>query len=120
MTVEKVSLIFSEDKDKPIHFSVMMLIISMIGILIYPIDKETIAQSVKKTGRILIVTEGPSSFGVGAELISIINEEAFLSLEAPPARLGGFDTIPPLPKGEHFYFHRPERILYEMQKTMNF
>lgn len=42
---------------------------------IFPIDRETIANSVKKTGRILIVTEGPTSFGVGAELIAIANEE---------------------------------------------
>jgi pyruvate dehydrogenase E1 component beta subunit len=83
---------------------------------IYPIDKELIARSVKKTGRLLIVNEGPGSFGVGAELMAAANEEAFLSLEAPPTRLSGFDTIPPLPKGEHFYFHSPERIFYEIKK----
>ena len=87
---------------------------------IYPIDKETISRSIRKTGKILIVTEGPSSFGVGAELITIANEEAFLSLEAPPTRLSGFDTIPPLQKGEHFYFHRPERIFYEIKKLIEF
>jgi len=87
---------------------------------IYPIDRETIVKSIRKTGRILIVSEGPSSFGVGAELITIANEEAFLSLEAPPTRLSGFDTIPPLPKGEHFYFHRPERIFYELKKLAEF
>lgn len=42
---------------------------------IFPIDRETIANSIKKTGKILIVTEGPTSFGVGAELIAIANEE---------------------------------------------
>lgn len=87
---------------------------------IYPIDRDTIAESVKKTGRVLIVTEGPSSFGTGAELISVVNEEAFLHLEAPPTRLSGFDTIPPLPKGEHFYFHSPERIYYEIKKLTEF
>lgn len=88
---------------------------------IFPIDRETIANSIKKTGRILIVTEGPTSFGVGAELIAIANdEEAFLHLEAPPSRLSGFDTVPPLPKGEHFYFHSPNRIFYEIQKLFNF
>lgn len=59
---------------------------------IYPIDKETIIQSIKKTGRILIVNEGPTSFGVGAELMAISNEGAFLHLEAPPTRLSGFDN----------------------------
>ena len=87
---------------------------------IFPIDKETITNSIKKTGKILIVNEGPTSFGVGAELIALANEEAFLHLEAPPTRLGGFDTVPPLPKGEHFYFHNPNRIFYEIQKLHNF
>lgn len=87
---------------------------------IFPIDRETITNSIKKTGKILIVTEGPTSFGVGAELIAIANEEAFLHLEAPPSRLSGFDTVPPLPKGEHFYFHSPNRIFYEIQKLFNF
>ncbi len=87
---------------------------------IYPIDREIIKQSVRKTGRVLIVTEAPASFGPGAELISIVNEEAFLSLEAPPTRLSGFDTVPPLPKGEHFYFHSPERIFYEIKKLVEY
>ena len=87
---------------------------------IFPIDRETITNSIKKTGKVLIVNEGPTSFGVGAELIAIANEEAFLHLEAPPTRLGGFDTIPPLPKGEHFYFHSPNRIFYEIQKLFKF
>lgn len=87
---------------------------------IYPIDKAAIAASVKKTGRLLVVNEGPASFGVGAELIAVANEEAFLHLEAPPTRLSGFDTVPPMPRGEHFYFHRPERILYEIKKLYDF
>lgn len=87
---------------------------------IYPIDRETIIQSIKKTGRILIVNEGPTSFGVGAELMAISNEEAFLHLEAPPTRLSGFDTVPPLPRGEHFYFHSPERIYFEIKKLLEY
>jgi pyruvate dehydrogenase E1 component beta subunit len=87
---------------------------------IYPVDREIIKQSLKKTGRFLVVTEAPSSFGPGAELISVAVEEAFLSLEAPPTRLSGFDTIPPLPKGEHFYFHSPERIFHEIKKLCEY
>ena len=87
---------------------------------IYPIDKDTIADSIKKTGKVLIVNEGPTSYGVGAELMAIANEKAFLYLEAPPTRLGGFDTVPPLPQGEHFYFHSPERIFFEIQKVAKF
>lgn len=87
---------------------------------IYPIDRETIAASIKKTGRVLSVTEDPMSFGAGAELMAIAAEEAFLSLEAPPTRLAGFDTVPPLPKGEHHYFHTPERIFYEIKKLVEY
>ena len=47
---------------------------------IYPIDKETIVESIKKTGRVIIVAEAPESFSVGAELIAIANEEAFFFL----------------------------------------
>ena len=77
---------------------------------IAPIDRETIAQSVQKTGRFLVVHEAPKTLGVGAELISIVNEKAFLSLEAPPTRLTGFDTTFPLPRGEKYYIPSPERI----------
>jgi pyruvate dehydrogenase E1 component beta subunit len=87
---------------------------------IYPLDRETIANSVKKTGRIMLVNEGPTTFGVGAEIMAIANEDAFLSLEAPPTRVSGFDTIVPLPKGEHHYFLTPDRIVYEIEKLMNY
>ena len=78
------------------------------------------ATSIRKTGRLLSVTEGPTSFGVGAEMIALANEEAFLYLEAPPTRLAGFDTIVPLPKGEHLYYHTPERIFYEIKKLVEY
>ncbi len=87
---------------------------------IYPIDKETISASVKKTGRIITVAEGPTSFGVGAEIAAIISEEAFLHLEAPPKRVTGFDTIVPLPRGEHFYLISPEKIFYEIERTVKY
>lgn len=87
---------------------------------IYPIDKETIVASVKKTGRIVIVAEAPTSFSVGAELMAIANEEAFLYLEAPPKRVMGFDTIVPLAKGEPFYMVSPDRIFYEIERTVKF
>jgi len=87
---------------------------------IYPIDRDTIATSVKKTGRIVTVTESPKSFGVASEITQIVNEEAFLNLEAPPARVTGFDTIVPLPKGEHHYLITPEKIFYEIEKTVKY
>ncbi|HQN74863.1 MAG TPA: alpha-ketoacid dehydrogenase subunit beta [Bacillota bacterium] len=87
---------------------------------ISPIDYETIITSVKKTGRVLIVHEAVKSFGPAAELISIINEKAFVYLEAAPRRLTGFDITVPLPKGEPYFIITPEQIAYEMQKLVDF
>ncbi len=87
---------------------------------IYPIDRATIGKSVKKTGRLLAVTEAPGMSGIAAELVNTAIEEAFLHLEAPPRRLAGFDTIMPLPKGENYYMHEPARIFHEIHKLMNY
>lgn len=83
-------------------------------------DRETFIQSVKKTGRLLVVHEAPKTLGVGAEIISIVNEKAFLYLEAPPTRLTGFDTIFPLPRGEHHYIPTPQRIAKTIEEVVNF
>jgi pyruvate dehydrogenase E1 component subunit beta len=87
---------------------------------ISPIDRETIVESVKKTGRLLVVHEAPRTLGVGSELVSIVNEKAFLYLEAPPSILGGFDTIFPLPKGEKHYIPSPERIADKIDELVKF
>lgn len=87
---------------------------------IYPIDRETITESIKKTGRVVIVAEAPQSFSVGSELMAIANEEAFLSLEAPPKRVMGFDTIVPLAQGEKHFMVSPDRIFYEIEKTAKY
>jgi len=87
---------------------------------IYPIDKETIRNSLQKTGRLVVVAEAQRSFSVGSELIAIANEEAFLYLEAPPKRVMGFDTIIPLAQGEKYFMITPERIFYEIEKTARF
>jgi pyruvate dehydrogenase E1 component beta subunit len=85
---------------------------------IYPLDTATMVESVKKTGRLLVVHESPRSFGVAAEIIARVNEEAFYYLETPPARLTGNDTIPPLPKSEDLYFFPPERVLFEIKRLL--
>jgi len=87
---------------------------------IYPLDRQTIAESVRKTGRIMTVAESPSSFSVASEITQCVIEDAFLSLEAPPKRVTGFDTIVPLPKGEHYYMISPEKIYYEILKTVEY
>ena len=59
---------------------------------LWPVDIDAIVASVKKTGRVVIVHEAPKTCGFGAELVALINEKAFLHLEAPPVRVTGFDT----------------------------
>ena len=87
---------------------------------IAPMDREAIIESVKKTGRILVVHEAPKTLGVGAEIISIVNEKAFLYLEAPPTRLTGFDTTFPLPLGEKHYIPSPERIAKTIEDVVRY
>ena len=77
---------------------------------IYPFDLETVVRSVRRTGRILVVHEGPQSFGVAAEIITSVLEEAFVYLEAPPTRISGADTVFPMPRGEHHYLITAEQI----------
>lgn len=59
---------------------------------IYPWDRETILKSVNKTGRAVIVHESMKNAGVGAEIAASIQEGAFLRLEAPVARVTGWDV----------------------------
>jgi pyruvate dehydrogenase E1 component beta subunit len=87
---------------------------------IAPLDQETIIESVKKTGRILVVHEAYKAFGPAAEIISFVNEQAFVYLEAAPARLTGFDITVPLPKGEHHFIIEPKRIAHEIKKVVSF
>ena len=87
---------------------------------ISPIDKETIIQSVKKTGRFVAVHEAVKSFSVSAELISIVNEGAFLYLEAPPTRITGFDITVPLPRGEHHYLLAPDQVASKIREVVKF
>lgn len=87
---------------------------------IYPMDTDTVAESIKKTGRLLAVHEAARSFGVGAELMALANEEAFLHLEAPPARVTGADTVVPLPKGEDLYLPDADRIFDAIKRAVEF
>ena len=77
---------------------------------IYPIDVETIAESVRKTGRAVVVHEAPKTAGFGAEISSLIQEHCFLYLEAPVQRVTGFDTVMPYYKLERAYLPDAERI----------
>ncbi len=84
-----------------------------------PYDVETVIQSVKKTGRVIITHEAPRTCGFGAELAATITEKALLHLEAPVYRVTGFDT--PFPYAlEEDYLPTPARILRAAQDSLAF
>ena len=86
---------------------------------LWPVDIEAIVASVKKTGRVVVVHEAPKSCGFGAELVALINEKAFLHLEAPPVRVTGYDT--PFPYTlENDYLPLAGRILPAILETAKF
>jgi pyruvate dehydrogenase E1 component beta subunit len=87
---------------------------------ISPMDVNAITASVKKTGRAVIVHEAPKTCGLGAEILALINEKAFLSLQAPIERVTGFDIPVPLLKSEHYYPPNPKRIMTAVKKVMSF
>ena len=63
---------------------------------IYPLDRDTVSDSVSKTGRAVVVHESMVNAGVGAEIAASLQEAAFLRLEAPVARVAGWSTHPGL------------------------
>ena len=84
-----------------------------------PLDLDAIVASVTKTGRAVVVHEAPLTCGFGAELVALIQERCFLSLEAPVVRVTGFDT--PFPYTlENEYLPRAPRILKALRETVNF
>jgi len=87
---------------------------------IAPMDSDHVIESVKKTGRLLVVHEAVKTLGIGAELISRVNEGAFFHLEAQPTRLTAPDITVPLPKGERHHIFDPKRIELEIKKVATF
>ena len=85
---------------------------------ISPFDMEAVADSVKKTGRCVIVHEAPKTCGLGAEIATGIMEHCFLNLEAPVQRVCGFDTIMPYYKLELDYLPDAARIGKAITETM--
>jgi 2-oxoisovalerate dehydrogenase E1 component beta subunit len=84
-----------------------------------PLDLDAIVRSVTKTGRVVIVHEAPRTCGFGAELVALVQERCFLSLEAPIARVTGFDT--PFPYAlEMEYLPRAPRILKAIRETVTY
>ncbi|MDF2471672.1 alpha-ketoacid dehydrogenase subunit beta [Rhodococcus sp. 1.20] len=84
---------------------------------ISPLDIDTVAESVRRTGRLIIAHEAPVFLGIGAEIAARINERCFYHLEAPVARVGGF-TIPyPPAKLEEYFLPDVDRILDAVDRT---
>ena len=84
---------------------------------IIPYDLETITESVKKTGRCIVVHEATQTCGLGAELVSLVQENCFYHLEAPVMRVTGYDT--PYPHAHEWeYFPGPARVGEAYKKVM--
>ena len=87
---------------------------------IKPLDMETILESVEKTGRCVIVHEGPRTLGVGAEIAAQLAEYGLLNLLAPVQRVTGYDTVMPLFRLENKYMLDVDRILNAVKNTLEY
>lgn len=85
---------------------------------INPFDRDAVIQSVQKTGRCVIVHEAAKTLGMGAEIATIIQEEAFLHLQAPVQRVTGFDTVMPYYKLENEYLPSAARIKEAIEQVL--
>lgn len=86
---------------------------------ISPLDHAAFAESVRQTGRVLIVNEAPRSFGPAAEVVARLVEKSFWYLEAPISRVTGFDTIVPLFAYEEFYLPNAARIVRAARQVLS-
>jgi 2-oxoisovalerate dehydrogenase E1 component beta subunit len=82
-----------------------------------PLDLESAYESVRRTGRCVVVHEAPQNVGLGAEIATRITEECFYSLEAPVMRVTGFDTPYPAARLEEEYLPDLDRVLDGVDRT---
>lgn len=87
---------------------------------ISPLDTATVVESVRRTGRCVVVHEAPTYLGSGAEVAARVTEECFYSLEAPVLRVGGFHTPYPVAKIEHDYLPSLDRVLDAVDRAFAF
>jgi 2-oxoisovalerate dehydrogenase E1 component beta subunit len=85
-----------------------------------PLDLDTIAEAVRRTGRAVVVHEAPLTAGFGAEVVARIVEDAFDYLEAPVLRVTGYDTPYPPATRESHYLPNVERILAAVHKVTGY
>lgn len=83
-----------------------------------PLDTATVAASVRKTGRCVVVHEAPVLYGTGGEVAARISEECFYSLEAPVLRVGGFHSPYPVARLEHEYLPSLDRVLDAVDRAL--
>ncbi|QOC94634.1 alpha-ketoacid dehydrogenase subunit beta [Micromonospora craniellae] len=82
-----------------------------------PLDLGVVYESVRRTGRAVVVHEAPSNVGLGAEIAARITEECFYSLESPVLRVAGFDTPYPAARVEEEYLPDLDRVLDAVDRT---
>ena len=85
-----------------------------------PLDSDTVLNSVRKTGRCIVVHEAAMTAGYGAEIAARIAEHAVTSLLAPIKRVTGLDTVMPLPRSESRYMPDVDKILHATEEVMAF
>jgi pyruvate dehydrogenase E1 component beta subunit len=85
-----------------------------------PMDSNTITDSVKKTGRCVLVQEAPKSISVGSEVVARINDKSLLYLEAPVKRVTGYDLMTPYFGREKQYIPSSGRIRRAIEETLDF
>ncbi len=85
-----------------------------------PLDMGPVHESVRKTGRAVVVHEAPVNLGMGSEIAARITEECFYSLEAPVMRVGGFDTPYPPSRVEEEYLPDLDRVLDMVDRSLAF
>ncbi|HVM14950.1 MAG TPA: alpha-ketoacid dehydrogenase subunit beta [Egibacteraceae bacterium] len=85
-----------------------------------PFDHHTVIDSVKRTGRAVVVHEAQVFSGFGAEVAAQVAERAFYHLEAPVLRVGGFDVPYPAAKLEEFFLPDVDRILDAVERSLEF
>ena len=84
-----------------------------------PLDEVGLVQAVEKTGRCVVVHEAPAVCGFGAEVISLLQEQAFYSLEAPVRRVTAPDVPYPMPAIEHFYVPDSSMVVRAVKETLS-
>ena len=85
-----------------------------------PLDMAPVLDSVRRTGRAVVVHEAHVNLGMGAELAARITEQCFYNLESPVLRVGGFDTPYPASRIEEEWLPDLDRVLDAVDRTMSF